>query len=118
MNKTLQLVVIYPCHGITYNGKHNGCTKLVSEEWWGTTRKDAYKDKRDRSCHFDSVDDAIKHYDSDGPNLLSGGAKVAIYDNISCSYQGPEDSNLNVTGSHTICDYCKSIRNSQFPGWL
>lgn len=102
--KILQIVVFSPCHGLRIDGEHNGCTRYVADEWWGETKDTAYHDKRQNVRQFDDVEQGLDYY----RDKMPGEMVVTRYNSKLGKYEGSkEDSNVSVTGSHTICRQCK-----------
>jgi hypothetical protein len=102
--KRLFVVVFYPCHG-----HHRPCTRWAVDEWWGTTRGDAHKDKRRDVRYFDTPEEGIEFY----KDIIAEGPRVSRYNIETCRYEGESDSNIVITNSHTICDKCKEARDAE-----
>jgi len=105
--KVLQIVIFCPCHGNVGEGfAIPKCTKWVSDEWHGVTKKVAYQDKRAAQHEFNNPPEGIEFY----KDKIKGGPAVKWYNPKTGKYTGPEDHNISVTGSHTICSSCAEER--------
>ena len=103
--KQLFVVVFYPCHSI----EDRGCTRWVVDEWWGTTRDDAYKDKRKDIREFDTPEEGIEFY----RDKIVNGPRVTRYNIETRKYEGDPDYNISITNSHTICTKCMEARDAE-----
>jgi hypothetical protein len=106
----LFVVVFCPCHGYT---DIDGCTREKhrwgASEWWGTERDNAYKNKRPDIRYFDTPEEGIEFY----RNRIVDGPRVSRYDSSTDSYDGDDNPNVTITGSHTVCDKCKEARDAK-----
>lgn len=102
--KKLFVVVFYPCHGHLVP-----CNRWVVDEWWGTTREDAWKDKRKNIQEFDTPEEGVEFY----RDKVAGGPRVTRYNVEAGKYEGDPNHNISITNSHTICSKCMEARDAE-----